>query len=119
MIYLSFVFLGLCAGVLSGFMGVGGGILFIPALVYFFGLTQHQAQGTTLAVLTFPVAFLAAWKYYTSGHIKLGIVPFICIGFFLGGWIGAMIADKIPDLLLKRSFGAILLFFAIRMILGK
>ncbi len=114
-----FVFLGLLAGILSGFMGVGGGILLIPALVYFFGLTQHQAQGTTLAVLVPPIGLLAAWKYYTSGNVKLGIAAFICLGFFLGGWLGAVLAEKIPDLLLKRCFGGILLFFAVRMILGR
>jgi len=114
-----FILLGLSAGILSGFMGVGGGILLIPALVYFFKLTQHQAQGTTLAVLVPPIGLLAAWKYYTSGNVKLSIAAFICLGFFLGGWVGAVIADKIPDLLLKRCFGTILLFFAVRMILGK
>ncbi|MBI4436656.1 MAG: sulfite exporter TauE/SafE family protein [Candidatus Omnitrophica bacterium] len=117
--HLSFVLLGLLAGTLSGFMGLGGGILIIPALVYFFKLTQHQAQGTTLAVLVPPIGLLAAWKYYTSGNVKLSIAAFICLGFFLGGWVGAVVADKIPDLLLKRCFGAILLFFAVRMILGK
>jgi len=116
---LSFIFLGLLAGILSGFMGVGGGILLIPALVYFFKLTQHQAQGTTLAILVPPIGLLAAWRYYLSGNVKLGIAAFICLGFFLGGWVGAVIADKLPDLLLKRCFGALLLFFAVRMLLGK
>ena len=116
---LSFIVLGLLAGILSGFIGVGGGILIIPALVYIFKLTQHQAQGTTLAVLVPPIGLLAAWKYYTSGNVKLGIAALICLGFFLGGWVGAVVSDKIPDLLLKRCFGALLLFFAIRMLLGK
>ena len=116
---ISFIFLGILAGILSGFMGVGGGILIIPALVYIFKLTQHQAQGTSLAVLIPPIGLLAAWKYYTSGNVKLGIAALICLGFVFGGWIGAVIADKLPDLLLKRCFGALLLFFAIRMLLGK
>ena len=114
-----FIVIGLLGGILSGFLGVGGGILIVPALIYFSQMTQHQAQGTTLGVLALPVVFLAAWKYYTSGNLKLGIVPFICVGFVLGGWIGAVIADKVPGLLLRRCFGTLLLFCAIRMILGK
>ena len=117
--WLAFIFLGLLAGLLSGFMGVGGGILIIPALVYFFKLTQHQAQGTSLAVLVPPIGLLAAWRYYASGNVKLGIAALICLGFVFGGWIGAVVADKLPDLLLKRCFGALLLFFAVRMLLGK
>jgi len=111
--------LGLLAGVVSGFLGLGGGILIIPALVYFFDLTQHQAQGTTLATFIPPIGLLAAWRYYQSGNVKLNIAIFLCLGFFFGGWLGAHFADRVPDLMLKRSFGAILLFVALRMVLAR
>ncbi len=117
--WVAFVGLGLLAGVLSGFMGIGGGILLIPALVYLFNLTQHQAQGTTLAIMVPPIGLLAAWKYYTSGNVKLSIAAFICFGFIFGGWVGAVMADRLSDLVLRRCFGTLLLFFALRMILGK
>ena len=72
--------------------GIGGGAILIPALVFIFGLTQHQAQGTTLAILVPPIGLLAALRYYQSGNVKLSIAAFVCIGFFIGGLIGANIA---------------------------
>ncbi|MFH1857785.1 MAG: sulfite exporter TauE/SafE family protein [Candidatus Omnitrophota bacterium] len=110
---------GLLTGILSGFFGIGGGVLIIPILIYFFHMTQHQAQGTTLALLTPPVFFLAAWKYYVDGHVKLSILPWICVGFFLGGWLGAAFAGQISDIALRKYFGGFLLFIALQMILSK
>lgn len=114
-----YIVLGLIAGTLSGLLGIGGGLVLIPALVYIFGLTQHQAQGTTLAFMIPPIGLLAALKYYHDGNVKLNIAMFICLGFFVGGLIGAMFVDKIPDVLLKRIFGIALLLASIRMIFGK
>lgn len=114
-----YIILGLVAGILSGLLGLGGGLILIPALVYVFGLTQHQAQGTTLAFMIPPIGLLAALKYYHDGNVKLNIAMFICLGFFVGGLIGAMFVEKIPDLLLKRIFGTALLLASLRMIFGK
>ena len=86
---LPYVILGLLAGILSGLIGIGGGIIIVPALVLIFGLTQQQAQGTTLAIMIPPVGLLAAWSYYTRGLVDLKIAAFIVIGFFIGGLIGA------------------------------
>ena len=116
---LFYILLGLGAGVLSGLIGIGGGVVIIPALVYFFGLTQHQAQGTTLALLVPPIGLLAAWIYYKQGHVDLKIAAFICLGFFVGGLVGARTAVWISDEVLRRIFGCALLFLALRMILGK
>jgi len=117
--YLLYIILGLVAGIFGGAFGIGGGIILIPALVYLFGLTQHQAQGTTLAILVPPIGLLAALKYYYSGNVKLGMAGFICLGFFIGGLIGATLIQKVPDLALKRLFGVFLLFVSINMIFTK
>jgi len=116
MIQTSYILLGLMAGVFSGFMGLGGGILLTPALVYIFGLSQHQAQGTSLAVMVPPITFLAALRYYYSGNVKLNVALFIALGFMLGGLIGAHMVQAVPDVVLKKIFGAILLIVAVKMI---
>ncbi len=113
------IILGVAAGICSGVFGIGGGTILIPALVFLFGLTQHQAQGTTLAIMIPPIGLLAALRYYYSGNVKLGMAGLICLGFFIGGFIGASIIQKVPDLYLKRLFGVFLLFIALRMIISK
>lgn len=114
-----YIALGLAAGVASGLLGIGGGLILIPALVYCFGLTQHQAQGTTLALMVPPIGLLAAFKYYQYGNVKLGMAIFICVGFFVGGLFGATLVHKIPELVLKRIFGAVLLLASLRMIFSR
>ena len=116
---IAYLALGLIAGIFGGFFGIGGGTVIIPALVFLFGLTQHQAQGTALAAMVPPIALLAAIKYYLEGNVKISMAVFICLGFFFGGLIGAHLVHKIPSLVLKRLFGIFLLFVAARMILGK
>ena len=114
-----YLILGVVAGIFSGIFGIGGGVILIPALVFLFGLTQHQAQGTTLAILVPPIGLLAALRYYYSGNVKLGMAAFICLGFFVGGLLGANLVQGLPEVLLKRMFGVFLLFIALRMILTK
>ncbi|RKY32221.1 MAG: sulfite exporter TauE/SafE family protein [Candidatus Omnitrophota bacterium] len=117
--YLLYILLGLTAGICSGIFGIGGGTILIPALVFLFGLTQHQAQGTTLAIMVPPIGLLAALRYYYSGNVKLGMAGFICLGFFIGGLIGAHLIQNVGDLALKRVFGIFLAIIAVRMIIGK
>ena len=114
-----YVILGVVAGICGGMFGIGGGAIIIPALVFMFGLTQHQAQGTTLAILVPPIGLLAAMRYYQSGNVKLSIAVFVCIGFFIGGLIGANMVQNISDLLLKRMFGVFFLLISLQMILSK
>lgn len=114
-----YVILGIVAGILGGMFGIGGGTILIPVLVYLFGLTQHQAQGTTLAIMVPPIGLLAALRYYYSGNVKLGMAGLICLGFFIGGWIGANFVQNLSDPLLKRLFGIYLLFVSVEMMLGK
>jgi uncharacterized membrane protein YfcA len=110
--------LGIFSGAVSGFLGIGGAIIIIPALIYFFKMTQHQAQGTSLAVLLPPIGIMAFWEYYKNGHVELKVAFFIAAGFLLGGFIGAYLAQYIPGNVLKKIFGIFLLILAIDMILG-
>lgn len=114
-----YIILGLVAGVFGGMFGIGGGTILIPALVYLFGLTQHQAQGTTLAIMVPPIGLLAAWKYWQAGNIKLSIAGLICLGFFVGGLLGANLIHNVSDPALKKLFGFYLLLISLRMIFTK
>ncbi|MEK7384476.1 MAG: sulfite exporter TauE/SafE family protein [Elusimicrobiota bacterium] len=116
---LSFVLLGLVVGVLSGMVGVGGGIILIPALVYFYGFSQLLAQGTSTAMLLPPIGILAAYTYYKHGYVDVRATILICAGFVLGGLFGAKLAVVLPKEVLRRGFGVLLLFISARMIFGK
>jgi len=111
--------LGLVAGIFSGLIGIGGAIIIIPALVLFFGLSQHTAQGTTLALMVPPIGLLAAWMYYKEGFVDLKMAGLICLGFVVGGLVGARFATGIPDDILRRIFGVILVVASLRMIFLK
>lgn len=113
--------IGLMAGVLSGLVGVGGGIIMVPALVLFMQYTQHQAQGTSLAVLTLPVVILASAFYYRQcqqqGHpIDLRVVGLLAIGFIGGAWLGSKWALSLDQEQLKKIFAVILFYTAFKML---
>ncbi|MEH1804376.1 sulfite exporter TauE/SafE family protein [Nostoc sp.] len=108
--------LGLLAGIVSGITGIGGGIIILPALIFLFGLSQHQAQGTTLALLVPPIDILAAWTYYKQGYVDFKIAGLLCLGFVLGGWLGAKIGTGLSNVILARIFGVLLLVSAIRVL---
>jgi uncharacterized membrane protein YfcA len=116
---LLYLLLGLVVGIFSGLIGIDGGIILVPALIFFFGLSQHQAQGTTLALMVPPIELLAAWTYYKQGYVDLKIAVFICIGFFCGGLLGAKLAIGLSNEILAKVFGIILLLIAIKMIFTK
>lgn len=116
---LLFLIIGLAAGVLSGLIGIGGGILIVPALIFIFGMDQHQAQGTTLAMMVPPIGILAAWTYYKSGHVDIKVAGMLCIGFFFGGLLGARAANLISSPVLEKIFGVALLLISLKMILSK
>ena len=116
---LMYVLLGLVAGIFSGLIGIGGGIIIIPALVFLFGLSQHQAQGTTLALLVPPIGLLAAWIYYSKGYVDLRIASLICVGFFVGGLLGAKVAVGLSNSVLEKLFGIALFLISLKMILAR
>lgn len=115
----AFIILGLVAGVLSGLIGIGGGIIIVPALVFLFGFTQHSAQGTTIALMVPPIGILAAWAYYTRGMVDLKAAAIICAGFLLGGYFGAKLAVSLPRYYLEKLFGIALLLISLRMLFSK
>jgi uncharacterized membrane protein YfcA len=106
--------IGLAAGILSGMVGVGGGLIIVPALVFFMGFTQHQAQGTSLGLLLLPVGILAVMNYYNKGNIDIKVVLIMSIAFVLGGWIGSKIALSISQEALKKIFAIFLFYVAFR-----
>jgi len=114
-----YLLLGLAAGILSGFIGIGGGILIVPALVLIFGFSQQQAQGTSLAILLPPVGILAAWTYYQHGFVDSKVALIIVIGFIAGGWIGARYATALSNEALGKFFGVVLVVIGIKMFIGK
>jgi len=117
MISLAYILVGLIAGTASGLIGIGGGIIVIPCLVYLFGLSQQTAQGTTLAMMIPPIGLLAAIAYYKQGHVNLIVAGLICLGFILGGYIGAKFAVNLPEHILRKIFGVFILLIAGYMII--
>ncbi len=116
---IQFIILGLVVGMLSGIVGIGGGLIVIPVLVYFYGWHQHLAQGTSLAMLVPPIGILAAWKYYQAGNVNLGVAGLLCAGFFVGSYFGGMIANQMSGDTLRRIFGVLMFVVSIKMMLGK
>jgi uncharacterized membrane protein YfcA len=106
--------IGLAAGILSGMVGVGGGLIVVPALVFFMGFTQHQAQGTSLGLLLLPVGILAVINYYNKGNIDIKVVLIMSLAFVLGGWVGSKIALSVNQETLKKIFAIFLFYVAFR-----
>jgi uncharacterized membrane protein YfcA len=115
-IILILMIIGLFAGMLSGLIGVGGGIIIVPALVYFLGFSQHEAQGTSLGLLLLPIGILAVLNYYHKGYIDIKYVGIMAIGFVLGGFVGSKFALVISELALKRIFAVVLFYTAFKML---
>lgn len=119
MIQILYVTIGLAAGILSGLVGIGGGIIIVPILIYLFGMSQLLAQGTTVALLVPPLGLLAAYVYFKNGQVNVPAAIFIALGVFIGSYFGARLAITIPEKLLTRVFGIIMLVISVRMIFGR
>lgn len=115
-IVLLLILIGLSAGILSGLVGVGGGIIVVPALVFFLGFSQQQAQGTSLGLLLLPVGILAVLNYYNKGYIDMRVVGIMAAAFILGGWLGSKWALALPEITVKRIFAVILFYTAFKML---
>src|SRR5690349_14180550 len=113
--YIVLLLIGTAAGAASGFLGIGGGVILVPGLVFALGYSQHLAQGTSLATLALPIGIFAAINYYRSGHVNLIAAALLALGFAAGGWLGSHFAVEVPDKLLKRAFAVLLFGLAAKM----
>lgn len=113
------IVIGIITGITAGMLGVGGAIIMVPALIYFLGFSQHMAQGTSLAVMLPPIGILAAYNYWKAGHVDWRIALILAVTFIIGSYFGSKLAITMPQHLLKKIFGLILLIVALRMLIWK
>jgi hypothetical protein len=113
------VIVGIMSGMLAGVFGVGGAIIVIPALVFILGLSQHEAQGTSLAFMLPPVGILATWNYWKAGHVNWKIALILSLTFVVGAYLGSHLSINISDKTLRRLFGGLMIVIAIKMIFSK
>ena len=109
------ILIGIAAGVLSGLVGIGGGIIIVPALIFFLGFSQLQAQGTSLGILLLPVGILAVIQYYKGGHIDVKAVSIVAVAFLVGGYLGSKVALNLSEAAVKRIFALLLLIIGFKM----
>lgn len=119
MAILSYIVIGLIGGFAGGALGIGGGTIMVPMLVMMVGLTQHQAQGTVIGLLTLPVFLAAAWRYHAAGNIRLDITGFMIVGFIVGSFLGAHFVQHIPASTLRRIFGVALIVVGLKTVFMK
>jgi len=115
-VILILVLIGLAAGMLAGLVGVGGGIILVPALVYFLGYSQKMAQGTSLGILLLPVGILAVSQFYKQGYVDVRAVGIVAIAFLVGGYFGSKIALSLPNHTVKKVFAILMLLISIKML---
>jgi uncharacterized protein len=113
------IVIGIVAGAMAGMLGIGGAIIMIPALVYFLGLSQQMAQGTSLAVMLPPIGILAAYNYYKAGHVDLRFALILAATFLVGSYFGSKFALTLPQATLRKVFGVIMLLVAVKMLFSK
>jgi|TARA_B110000467_G_scaffold131289_1_gene126005 hypothetical protein len=117
--FIVLIIIGLLAGILSGLVGVGGGIIMIPLLIILLGLTQHQAQGTALFAMLPPIGILAAMNYYKQGYVKWEYALVIALTFVVGGYFGSKLSLSLPPQTVRRVFGVIMLIGGFKLIFSK
>src|SRR5262245_7952158 len=113
------VLIGVAAGMLSGFVGVGGGIIIVPALMWLLGFTQHQATGTSLAVLLLPVGILAVWNFHKAGALDWRAALVISAAFVVGAYFGSKLSLSLPADTVKKVFGGVMIIAALKLIFSR
>jgi uncharacterized membrane protein YfcA len=111
------ILIGLAAGILGGMVGVGGGIVIVPALVYFLAFSQHEAQGNSLALMLFPVGILGVLNYYKKGYVDFRYAGLLAVGFVVGSYLGSRFSLSLPQLTVKKIFAVVMLLVALKMLL--
>jgi len=109
--------IGLLAGISSGFVGIGGGLIIVPALVFGLGLGQHMAQGTSLAMMIPPIGIFAVYSYYKAGEVNFGFAAVLAVAFVLGAWLGSKWALKLNPSIVRLVFGVFMIIAATRLIM--
>jgi uncharacterized membrane protein YfcA len=110
------ILIGLAAGILGGMVGIGGGVLIVPALVLMLGLSQHQSQGISLAMMIFPVGILGVINYYKKGYVDFRYAGLLALGFFLGSYIGSKFSLSLPQDTVKKVFAVVMILLAIKLL---
>jgi uncharacterized protein len=110
---------GIFAGIFSGFIGIGGGLIVVPCLVYFLGMNQHSAQGSSLAMMLPPIGVMAVYNYYKAGAVDFKVAAILCISFVIGSFFGSKIAISLSPDQLKRTFGVIIILLGLKMVFWK
>ncbi len=110
------ILIGLAAGFLSGLVGIGGGVIIVPALVILLGFSQKLAQGTSLGILLLPVGIFAVMNYYKQGYLNVNYVAIVAITFVLGGFLGSKLALSLSDEKMKKIFAVVMMLIAIKML---
>lgn len=118
-VLLSLIIIGIITGVAAGMLGIGGAIIMVPALVFILGLSQHQAQGTSLAVMLPPIGIIAAYNYYKAGEVNLKFALILAAAFIIGSYFGSKLALNIPQHILKKIFALLLLLVSLKMLFSK
>jgi uncharacterized membrane protein YfcA len=116
---LTIIAIGIIAGIMAGMLGIGGAIIMVPALVFFMGVSQHTAQGTSLAVMLPPIGIIAAYNYYKAGQVNIKFALILAAAFLIGSYFGSKLALNLPQPLLKKIFGILLLLVAAKMLFSK
>ena len=110
------ILVGIAAGILGGLVGVGGGIIIVPALVYFIGFSQKTAQGTSLGLIMLPVGILGVLQYYKQGHVDFKVVGMLAVGFLLGSYFGSKVALSLSQETVKKIFAILMIVIAVKML---
>ena len=113
------IIIGLLAGFLSGTMGVGGGLVIVPSLVFILGMSQHQAQGTSLAMMLAPIGIMAVYNYFREGYVNIKYAIILALAFILGAWLGSLFSVNLSGSTLKKIFGVLMFIVGLKMIIGK
>lgn len=115
-VILILLLIGLAAGMLGGLVGIGGGIVIVPALIYLMGYSPKMAQGTSLGILLLPVGILAVWQFWKQGYVDTKAVGLVALGFVVGGYFGSKLALSLPQETLKKLFAMLLILIAVKML---
>ena len=113
--FVGLLLIGVAAGICAGMFGIGGGLIIVPALVFFYALSQHAAVGTSLGAILLPVGALSAWVYWKNGNLNITYSLLIAAGLLIGGYFGAKLVQPVSDMTLRRMFAGFLILVSIRM----